>query len=230
VAGAGNLAAGRRLSELNDGEIWQFRRLRAIITGYWNRKNRTPDMSKMRILLLTLLLLSQPLFAGSADRTWVNAVSLTFGTSNDFDESDVSRVGFQKTWRHSWFDGGAWYLGGYWDTGLTRIKADTGHTGTVYDINLSPVFRYQRDAGLSSGLTPFAEAGFGVHLLTDTHIGNNNLSTAFQFGSLLGLGVGFGERGQYELTYQYTSMTNADLKKPNDGFDAHLLKLGYNFN
>jgi hypothetical protein len=79
-------------------------------------------------------------------------------------------------------------------------------------------------------VTPFAEAGFGVHLLTDTRVGTNHLTTAFQFGTLLGLGVGFGERGQYEITYQYTNLTNADLKKPNDGLDAHLLKLGYNFN
>lgn len=229
MAGIGNLAAGRRLPELNDGKIWQFRRLRAIIAYYCICNNRIPDMSILRILLIALLVFSQPLCAGPADHPWVNAVSFTLGTSDDFDESDVYRIGFQKVWRRSWFDGGAWYLGGYWDTGLTRMKADTGYTGTVYDVSLLPVFRYQRDARLSSGITPFAEAGFGVHLLTDTHIGSNNLSTAFQFGSLVGLGLGFGERGQYELTYQYTSMTNIDLKKPNDGFDAHLLKLGYNF-
>jgi len=187
-------------------------------------------MSTLRILLVTLLLLSQPLHAAAGDRPWISNVSVTIGKSNNSDESDVIRVGFQKQWRHSWFDSGAWYLDGYWDTGLTRMKADTGYTGAVYGISLTPVFRYQRDATLSSGVTPFAEAGFGVHLLTDTHIGNSSLSTAFQFGSLLGLGLGFGERGQYELTYQYMNLTNADLKKPNDGFEAHLLKLGYNFN
>jgi len=187
-------------------------------------------MSILRILLITLLLLSQPLPASAGGPPRIDAFSAAFGASEDSDDSKLYRIGFQKKWRHSWFDSGAWFLGGYWDSGLTRIKADTGHTGTVFDINLSPVFRYQRDAGLSSGLTPFAEAGFGVHLLTNTHIGSNNLSTAFQFGSLLGLGVGFGDRGQYELTYQYTSLTNADLKKPNDGLEAHLLKLGYNFN
>lgn len=187
-------------------------------------------MSIFRILLITLLLLLQQFQASAGEWPRIDAVTAAFGASEDSDDSKVYRIGFQKKWRHSWFDSGAWFLGGYWDTGLTRIKADTGHTDAVYDINLTPVFRYQRDAGLSSGLTPFAEAGFGVHLLTDTHIGSNNLSTAIQFGPLLGLGVGFGERGQYELTYQYTNMSNADLKKPNDGFDAHLLKLGYNFN
>lgn len=186
-------------------------------------------MASSRNLLLTLLLLSPAAQAGAADRPWVNAVAFAFGESNNSDSHDVMRIGFQKRWRHSWFDGGAWFLGGYWDTGLGRLKADSGHTGAVYDVSLIPVFRYQRDATLSSGVTPFAEAGFGMHLLSGTHVGNDSLSTAVQFGSLFGLGIGFGERGQYELTYQYTSMGNADIKKPNDGFDAHLLKLGYNF-
>lgn len=186
-------------------------------------------MSIRRFLLLTILLSQALSAAAAADRPWISSAAFAFGESDDTDSSDIMRVDFQKKWRHSWFDGGAWYLGGYWDTTLTRMKADIGHTGTVYGIGLTPVFRYQRDAALSSGVTPFAEAGFGVHLLNDTHVGTNRLTTAFQFGTLFGLGVGFGDRGQYELTYQYTNLTNADLKKPNDGLDAHLLKLGYNF-
>ncbi len=186
-------------------------------------------MSRLRILLLTFLLILQPLHASAGSRPWINAAAFVYGESDNPDESNIYRVSFQKKWHNSWFNGGAWFLGGYWDSGLSRMKADIGNTGAVYDISLTPVFRFQRDASLSSGVTPFAEAGFGLHLLTGTHIGNNSLSTAFQFGSLLGLGVGFGERGQYELTYQYTSLTNADIKKPNDGFDAHLFKLGYNF-
>jgi hypothetical protein len=63
-----------------------------------------------------------------------------------------------------------------------------------------------------------------------THIGNNDLSTAFQFASLVGVGLGFGGRGQYELSYRFTHFSNADIKQPNDGIDMHLLKLGYNFN
>ncbi|MGB5538666.1 MAG: hypothetical protein WBO37_01060, partial [Gammaproteobacteria bacterium] len=92
-------------------------------------------MSTSRLLLISLLLLFQPLHAGATDRPWINAAAIAFGESDDSDESDVYRISFQKKWRHSWFDGGAWFLGGYWDTGLTRIKADSGHTGTVYDIN-----------------------------------------------------------------------------------------------
>jgi lipid A 3-O-deacylase len=110
------------------------------------------------------------------------------------------------------------------------LKPENGKRNKVYDLSVTPVFRFQRDAHLSSGVTPFAEAGIGIHLLNDTHIGDRSLSSPVQFGALIGMGLGFGERGQYELSYRFTHISNADLKQPNDGVDLHLLKLGYNFN
>ena len=94
---------------------------------------------------------------------------------------------------------------------------------------MTPVLRLQRDANLSSGVTPYAEAGIGTHLFSNTKLGNRDFSTAFQFGSIVGVGVGFGERGQYELSYRFQHLSNADIKKPNDAHDLHLLRLGYNF-
>ncbi len=183
-----------------------------------------------QLLIILLLLFSHALPVNASERSWIDAVSITLGESNDSDDTDVLRAGIQKRWRHSWFTGGAWYLGGYWDSELAFMEADTGSTDEVLGLSITPVVRYQRDARLSSGVTPFAEAGLGFHLLSDTHIGDNDLSSAFQFGSLVGVGVGFGERGQYELSYRFTRLSNADIKKPNDGLDMHLLKLGYNFN
>ena len=99
----------------------------------------------------------------------------------------------------------------------------------MLDLSLTGVFRFQRDADLSSGLTPFAEAGIGPHLISDTRLGKRDLTTAFQLGSVVGFGVGFGERGQYELSYRFQRISNGDIKKPNDMLDLHLLRLGYSF-
>lgn len=169
--------------------------------------------------------------AGShaGENAWLSAASFSLGQNSGSSNADVYRIGVQKEWRHNWFSEGAWYLGGYWDTELALMQADQGADDKIYGISLTPVFRYQRDARLSSGVTPFAEAGIGAHLLSGTHLGNSDLATTFQFGSLLGVGVGFGERGQYELSYRYTHISNADIKQPNDGVDLHLFKLGYNF-
>jgi hypothetical protein len=187
-------------------------------------------MKTMPQTLAILLLLSPGLPVNAGERYWLDGVSVSAGESDDSDGTEVLRIGIQKLWRHSWFDSGAWYLGGYWDSELAFMEVDRGSTDEAYGLSITPVLRYQRDARLSSGLTPFAEAGLGIHLLSETNIGSNDLSTAFQFGSLVGLGVGFGERGQYELSYRFTHISNADIKKPNDGLDLHLLKLGYRFN
>ena len=187
-------------------------------------------MNKKLIFLFSLLLLVGYLPALNAGNgPWIDAVSITHGEDNESDGTDLFRIGMQKHWKRNWFTGGAWYLGGYWDTELAIIDPGTRGGTDIYGISLTPVFRYQRDTRLSSGITPFAEAGLGAHLLSDTHIGNNDMSTAFQVGSLLGLGVGFGERGQYELSYRFTHISNADIRQPNDGLDLHLVKLGYNF-
>jgi opacity protein-like surface antigen len=87
----------------------------------------------------------------------------------------------------------------------------------------------QRDASLSSGVSPYAEAGIGPHLLSETSLGYKQYSTAFQFGSLIGFGLGFGDKGQYELSYRFQHISNNDIKTPNNGINLHILRLGYSF-
>ncbi len=180
-------------------------------------------------LLVLCLLLAQHSAMATSPHRWIDSVTLSFGKDNDSNETDVIRVGFQNRWKHTWFDGGAWFLGGYWDTALGFMETDFGSDNELLDLSLTGVFRFQRDADLSSGLTPFAEAGIGPHLISDTRLGKRDLTTAFQFGSVVGFGVGFGERGQYELSYRFQHISNGDIKKPNDTLDLHLLRLGYSF-
>ena len=187
-------------------------------------------MSKSsRILLLPVLLMMHSTIMAKGLGHWVDAASLSIGKDGDPDKTNVYRIGFQNKWERSWFNGGAWFLSGYWDAELGQVESDTSPGNDLIDISVTPVFRYQRDADLSSGVTPYAEAGIGAHLLSETHIGNNSLSTAFQFSPMIGIGVGFGERGKYELSYRFQQFTNANIKEPNDGLELHLLRLGYNF-
>jgi opacity protein-like surface antigen len=184
---------------------------------------------KTATLLIPLLLLAQSAAMASSSGRWFDAVSFSLGKDNDSNDTDVYRVGFQNKWERSWFNGGAWFLSGYWDTELGYMETDIGTDNELVDLSVTPVLRFQRDADLSSGASPFAEAGIGTHLISDTTLGRRVLSTAFQFGSVVGFGVGFGERGQYELSYRYQHISNADIKTPNDALDLHLLRLGYNF-
>ena len=182
-----------------------------------------------RLLLISLLLSAQLPAMASSPANWVDAISFTLGNDENSNQTDVYRIGLQNKWERSWFEGGAWYVSGYWDAELAYLDSDIGRHDELWDISLTPILRLQRDADLSSGVTPYAEAGIGAHLFSDTRLGNRIFSTAFQFGSLIGVGLGFGVRGQYELSYRFQHTSNADIEEPNDGLDLHLLRLGYNF-
>jgi opacity protein-like surface antigen len=181
--------------------------------------------------LLLLLLLTHTTATAASGSNWIDAISLTYGQDEDSSKIDAFRVGLQNRWEHTWFNGGAWYLTGYWDAELAYLDSDlkNSENNELFDLSLTPVLRLQRDAQLSSGVTPYAEAGIGTHLITDTRLGQKKYSTAFQFGSLVGFGLGFGEHGQYELGYRFQHISNADIKTPNDGINLHLLRLGYLF-
>ncbi|HYA66342.1 MAG TPA: acyloxyacyl hydrolase [Burkholderiaceae bacterium] len=78
-----------------------------------------------------------------------------------------------------------------------------------------PLLRYgwpERDGGL------FVEDGVGVRLLSHTRLYNERqLSTAFQFGELLGIGFRFCRRNACEAGVRVQHISNADIKRPNDG-------------
>ena len=181
-------------------------------------------------LLLTLALICTG-GAQAAGNNWIDAISLSFGEDNDNNETKVYRLGLQNKWERSWLHGGAWYVGGYWDAELSYMESDhkKSKNDELFAIGLTPVFRMQRDAELSSGMSPYAEIGIGPHLLSETRLGNQQYSTAFQIGSMLGFGLGFGDKGQYELSYRFQHLSNGDIKTPNQGMNLHLLRLGYSF-
>ena len=182
-----------------------------------------------RLLFFPLLLCTA--VSGANSNNWIDAISVSFGQDEDSNETDVYRIGLQNSWERTWFNGGAWYVGGYWDAELAYMDSDYSgaKNSDLFDISLTPVFRLQRDTALSSGVSPYAEAGIGPHLISDTRLGRQQYSTAFQFGSLIGAGLGFGDRGQYQLGYRFQHISNADIKTPNDGMNLHLLRLAYSF-
>ena len=86
----------------------------------------------------------------------------------------------------------------------------------LWDASLTPMLRWASPA--QSGPRFFVEGGIGIHLLSHTRINNDrNFTTAFQFGELGGIGFSFGPAGEYELGVYVEHVSNADIKKPNDG-------------
>ena len=169
--------------------------------------------------------------AHAAGNNWIDAMSFSYGEDLDDNDTTLYRFGLQNKWERTWLNGGAWYVGGYWDAELSYMESDhkNSENDDLFDLGLTSVFRLQRDASLSSGVSPYAEIGIGPHLISETRLGKQQYSTAFQFGSLVGFGLGFGDKGQYELSYRLQHLSNGDIKTPNQGMNLHLLRLGYSF-
>jgi hypothetical protein len=55
------------------------------------------------------------------------------------------------------------------------------------------------------------------------------MSTAFQFGSHIGLGYRFGAKRSYEIGYRFQHISNAGIKKPNPGINFHQVRVQYHF-
>lgn len=82
----------------------------------------------------------------------------------------------------------------------------------------------------NSGWRPYAEGAIGVHFISDTHVNaGRDMGSAFQFGDHLGVGLMFGNKGQFDLGYRFQHLSNADIKSPNDGTNFQQIRFAYLF-
>jgi lipid A 3-O-deacylase len=154
----------------------------------------------------------------------VDGYAIEVGTG---DSTEMARVALQWDMKQRWFQTGDWHLGSYWNVGLGYWQRDgaPGQNKDLAEIAVTPVLRFQQNR--LRGL--YLEGGLGAHLLTRTQIGDKRLGTLFQFGSSVGVGLRFGDKGQYELGYQYQHLSNAGIKQPNDGINFNQIRFRYHY-
>jgi lipid A 3-O-deacylase len=161
----------------------------------------------------------------------VDGISLELGTSDSSNASvDMGRIGLQWDWSKRWALGSNWHIGGYWDLSLGHWSNDSRNRshGSIADLGFTPVFRLQQTN--PGAVAPYLEAAVGFHLLSHTSVSpQRRFSTAFQFGDHLGLGLRFGPRHAFDLGYRYQHLSNAGLKKPNQGINFHQVRFQYHF-
>lgn len=182
----------------------------------------------MRVAWMIGAVLLLGIASGSASA--VDGVSIQGGVgagSSDGSGTEMARVALQWDWKQRWFQGKDWHVGGFWDVGVGYWQRDAtaAQNGDLFELGVTPVFRLQKN--VLEG--PYVEAGVGAHLLSQTSLGDKSFSTSFQFGSHLGIGYRFGARKAFDLSYSYQHLSNADIKKPNDGIDFHQIRLQYHF-
>jgi hypothetical protein len=165
------------------------------------------------------------LVAMSAPALALDGIALEAGTG---DSTDMGRVAVQWDWKSRWFQGREWHLGGYWDLGAGHWRwsgAAPGQNEDITEIGLTPVLRFQPNDLRG----PYVEAGIGFHLLSRTSIGSKRFSTMFQFGDHVGIGYRFGAKGAFDVGYRFQHLSNASIKKPNNGINFHQIRLQYHF-
>lgn len=175
-------------------------------------------MNKKRPAAALLLLLC---FAETSRA--LDSASFEYGTGNG---AGMWRAGVQWKWNSKWLQSADWHMGGYWD--LQAGQWSGPGKNTITDVGLTPVFRYQQT--VPSGISPYVEGAIGFHLIQPVRLeADRGFSTAFQFGDHVGVGARFGEHARYDLGLRFQHVSNAGIKKPNNGINFTQLRFQYHF-
>jgi lipid A 3-O-deacylase len=128
----------------------------------------------------------------------------------------------------TWWGIGGWHFALIGEANVAYWHASEGTSRKgVFEFGLTPVVRFIKDTG---AVRPYIEAGAGVRGLSQRMINAGyNLSSAFQFSEVVGVGAQFGSHQQYEVGLRFQHISNAGIKEPNPGINFSQLYLRYNF-
>ena len=101
----------------------------------------------------------------------------------------------------------------YWHANGSR------HPGSVWQISAIPLLRYTWSERY------YVEAGIGATAFSRTTFADKNISTAFQFGDHIGVGMFLNDNSRLSLRFSHFS--NAGIKRPNPGLN--ILQLNYSY-
>ena len=179
-----------------------------------NRRIRPHARAAVRLAAL-LMLASTPLAAQELYQS--SSIGLRLGVGEHYQRAELAWES-PSFWTHR-FEGGS------------RLDL-VGELGVAYwhaDGSRSPVSAWQISA------TPFLrwtwsdryyiEAGIGATAFSRTRFANKNISTAFQFGDHIGIGMHVSDNSRLSLRFSHYS--NAGIKRPNPGLN--ILQLNYSY-
>jgi lipid A 3-O-deacylase len=174
-----------------------------------------------RFFILSLLCVAA-LPGSSAFALGSDSYMLELGAGND--QTYLARAGVRRNWDWNTPLGKHLVAAGYWELGLANWRGHGPGAKDLWDLGLTPVLRVYPTIDL--GPVMYLEGAIGVHLLSDNRINSaRHLGGNFQFGDIIGLGIVFGNRAQYELGYRLEHVSNADLETPNQGINVNQIHL-----
>lgn len=103
----------------------------------------------------------------------------------------------------------------YWHANGSRER------GSVWQVSAIPLLRWTWDDRY------YVEAGIGATAFSHTHFADKNISTAFQFGDHIGVGMHLNKQSRLSLRFSHYS--NAGIKRPNPGLNVLQLNYSYQY-
>ncbi|MET1254549.1 acyloxyacyl hydrolase [Aliikangiella maris] len=92
------------------------------------------------------------------------------------------------------------------------------HQQTINIVALRPTFTFWPTPEKKSRW--FWQAGLGLAMFNERNFGEIELSTNWQFNTMLGIGRMIDKNHQHSLTLRYNHYSNAYIKTPNPGIDT----------
>jgi hypothetical protein len=93
----------------------------------------------------------------------------------------------------------------------------------VWDLGITPLVRFLPPAG--HRWRAFVEGAVGAHLISRNKVHPRlDMSSAYQFGDHLGLGV---QLGAVEVVFRHQHLSNASTVQPNHGANFNMLRVVY---
>jgi len=90
-------------------------------------------------------------------------------------------------------------------------------------IGITPVLEWRH---ATYSWLPFIETGLGANYISKTENQGRTLSTHFQFGEILGVAI---EHKGVQLGLRYQHLSNADIVKPNNGYNFYGVVFKYHY-
>ena len=173
---------------------------------------------KVMSVVACLGLIGFSVYAGEG--TFIDSFSVGVGQSQD--DIGIYRFGLRKDSDWRWLSNRTGWLSMYYEASLNYWRRDDED---ICGAAVSPVFFYTF-GNENWRVKPYIEGGIGVAGISDTEIGNRNMSTAFQFEDRIGTGVRI---DKVDLSCRYMHYSNCSIKQPNDGIDIFIFSVGYRF-
>jgi hypothetical protein len=112
--------------------------------------------------------------------------------------------------------------------GYTYLWTDADVNRDNHVISFLPAYRYYFSG--SKKFQIFIHLAAGPSFMSSKQLGEQEQGSSFIFNDFIGVGVRWGRHREWELMCAWRHLSNADLFKPNNGFDVPLsLSLGYVF-